>query len=252
MHPRRLYAHRGAAAERPENTMPAFERALAIGVDALELDVHVTRDDHLIVVHDDTGARTTGVPTAWADLDLEDVRRLDAGWGFVDAAGGRPFAGQAIGIPTLDDVLTAFPDVRLNIDLKGERAVELMLALIARHGAEDRVTLASFHLRTLVAIRRRGYAGETALAQPEVASLLAVPAVIWRQLPLTGTAAQVPVRAGAIRLDRPTFIAKCHAIGLRVDFWTIDDPAEAARLLELGADGIITNDPAALRPLFAR
>jgi glycerophosphoryl diester phosphodiesterase len=74
--------------------------------------------------------------------------------------------------------------------------------------------------------------------------------MLWRQLPFTGTAAQVPTRSGRIRFDRPAFIAKCHSIGLRVDFWTIDSRTEAARLLELGADGIITNDPRALRPLF--
>lgn len=250
MHPRRLYAHRGAAAERPENTMPAFERAVEIGVDALEMDVHVTRDNHLVVVHDETGARTTGAALAWRDLDLADVRRLDAGWGFVAADGTRPFAGKAVRIPAFADVLDAFPAMRINVDLKGDRAVTLMLELIRRHRADDRVTLASFSLGTLIEIRRRGYAGETALSQSEVASLLGLPAVLWRQLPLTGTAAQVPVNAGRIRFDRATFIAKCHAIGLRVDFWTIDDRDQAARLLELGADGIITNDPRAIRPLF--
>jgi len=250
MHPRRLYAHRGAAAECPENTMPAFERAVEIGVDALEMDVHVTRDDHLVVVHDPTGARTTGAPLAWCDLDLADVRRLDAGWGFVAADGSRPFAGKAVRVPRFADVLDAFPAMRINVDLKGDRAAALMLDLLRRKRAEDRVTLASFQLATLVEIRRRGYGGETALSQPEVAALLALPAMLWRQLPFTGTAAQVPVHAGRIRFDRATFIAKCHSIGLRVDFWTIDDRDQAARLLALGADGIITNDPGALRPVF--
>jgi glycerophosphoryl diester phosphodiesterase len=251
MHARRLYAHRGASAERPENTMPAFQRAVDIGADALELDVHVTRDDHLIVAHDDNGARTTGVQAAWSELELAEARRLDAGWGFIAADGTRPFAGHAIGVPTFEEVLDAFPGIRINVDLKGDRAVALMLALLRRARADDRVTLASFALRTLVDARRRGYAGETALSQGEVASLLGLPAMLWRQLPLTGTAAQVPVRAGPIHFDRRTFIAKCHVIGLRVDFWTVDDRAEAARLLELGADGVMTNDPAALRPLFA-
>lgn len=251
MHARRLYAHRGASSERPENTLPAFQRAVELGVDALELDVHVTRDDHLIVAHDESGARMTGALATWAELDLADVRRLDAGWGFVAADGTRPFAGQAIGVPTFEEVLDAFPRVRINVDLKGDRAVALMLDLLKRKRADDRVTLASFALRTLVDARRRGYAGETALSQGEVASLLGLPAMLWRQLPFTGTAAQVPVRAGPIHFDRRAFIAKCHAIGLRVDFWTVDDRAEAARLLELGADGIMTNDPAALRSLFA-
>jgi len=250
MHQRRLYAHRGASAERPENTMPAFTRAVEIGVDALEMDVHLTRDGHLIVVHDDTATRMTGAHAAWAELDLADARRLDAGWGFVAQDGTRPFAGKAITIPTFEEVLDAFPGVRINVDLKSDRAVDLMLDLIRRKHAEDRVTLASFQLRTLVQIRRHGYGGETALSQGEVATLLGLPAMLWRQLPFTGTAAQVPVRAGRIHFDRAAFIAKCHSIGLRVDFWTVDDRAEVARLLALGADGIITNDPGAVRPVF--
>jgi glycerophosphoryl diester phosphodiesterase len=250
MHARRLYAHRGASAERPENTMPAFERAVEIGVDALEMDVHVTRDAHLVVAHDDTAARMSAARVAWADLDLADARRLDAGWGFIGPDGTRPFAGKAIVVPTFEQVLDAFPGMRMNVDIKGDRAVELMLDLIRRKRAEDRVTLASFQLRTLVRVRRHGYGGETALSQGEVATLLGLPAMLWRQLPFTGTAAQVPVRAGRIHFDRPAFIAKCHSIGLRVDFWTVDDRDEAARLLELGADGIMTNDPSAVRSLF--
>jgi glycerophosphoryl diester phosphodiesterase len=252
MHARRLYAHRGASAECPENTMPAFARAVEIGVDALETDVHLTRDEQLIVAHDPTAERTTGARVAWADLDLAEVRRLDAGWAFLAADGTRPYAGQAITVPTFEEVLERFPRMRINVDLKGDRAVAVMLDLIRRKRADDRVTLASFQLRTLVEIRRRGYGGETSLSQREVASLLALPALLWRQLPFTGTAAQVPTHAGRIRLDRPAFIAKCHAIGLRVDYWTIDDRVEAARLLALGADGIITNDPRAIRPAFDR
>jgi glycerophosphoryl diester phosphodiesterase len=252
MHPRRLYAHRGASAERPENTLPAFERAVEVGIDALEMDVHVTRDNQLIVAHDDTAARTCGAQLAWGDLDLAEVHRLDAGWGFVAPDGTRPFAGKAVRVPTFEQVLDAFPAMRINVDLKGDRATALMLDLIRGRRAEDRITLASFQLATLVEIRRRGYGGETALSQAEVAALLALPAMLWRQLPFTGTAAQVPVHAGRIRFDRATFIAKCHSIGLRVDFWTVDDPGEAARLLALGADGIMTNHPHAVQPIVRR
>ena len=105
-------------------------------------------------------------------------------------------------------------------------------------------------MRTLIAVRRRKYAGETGLARMEMAALLALPALAWRSLPYTGSAAQIPTHQGRVRLDRAPFIAKCHSLGLRVDFWTIDDPAEARRLLALGADGIMTNDPAALVSLF--
>jgi glycerophosphoryl diester phosphodiesterase len=246
-----LYAHRGASAERPENTMPAFERAIEVGVDAIETDVHLTRDGHLIVSHDETAARMTGSRLTWAEITLADVRRLDAGWGFVAPDGTRPFAGKGVTIPTLEDVLVAFPTAHLNVDLKEPRAIGPMLELVRKHRAEDRVTLASFHTSTALAVRRRGYAGETALSQGEVATLLGLPALLWRQLPFTGTAAQVPTKQGPVHFDRAAFIAKCHAIGLRVDFWVIDQPSEAQRLLELGADGIMTNDPAAIRPVFA-
>ena len=247
----RLYAHRGASAERPENTMAAFERAVEVGVHALEMDVHLTRDGHLIVVHDDTARRMTAVDAPWGALDLADVRRLDAGWGFVAPDGTRPFAGRGVRVPTFEEVLDAFPRVRINVDLKrGGRATDIALELVRRKQVEDRVTIASFHTSTLIGVRRRGYGGETGLSRGELASLLSMPALLWRQLPFTGTAAQVPVRQGAIRFDRAAFIAKCHSLGLRVDFWTVDDPATATRLLGLGADGIMTNDPAAMRPLF--
>lgn len=229
--------------------MAAFERAIEAGADALEMDVHLTRDGHLIVAHDDTALRTTGVPRAWAELTLDEVLRLDAGWGFVAKDGSRPFAGKGIGVPKFEDVLAAF-SVPINVDLKAG-AVDVVLDIVRRANAVERVTLASFQLRTLVEARRRGYAGQTALSQPEVGTLVSMPAVLWRQLPFTGNAAQVPTKAGPIRFDRPAFIAKCHLLGLRVDYWVVDDRQEAARLLELGADGIMTNDPAAIRPLFA-
>ncbi|MCX5748592.1 MAG: glycerophosphodiester phosphodiesterase family protein [Proteobacteria bacterium] len=250
MHARRLYAHRGASIEAPENTMVAFQRAVELGVDALEMDVHITRDDQIIVVHDDTAQRMCGTPLPWATLDLADAQHLDAGWGFLAPDGTRPFAGQGLAVPRFADVLAAFPGVHLNVDIKHPRAAAATVALIEAAHAVERVTLASFDLRTLVGLRRKGYAGPTALAASEVASLATIPALLWRQLPYTGGAAQVPVKQGPFVFDRTPFIAKCHAIGLRVDFWVIDDPAEAARLLALGADGIMTNDPAALRSLF--
>ena len=231
--------------------MVAFQRAMEVGVDSLELDVHLTRDGVFVVTHDEDARRMCGAGVTWRDVDLADAQRLDAGWGFIARDGTRPFAGQGIHVPTFESVLVEFPDVHINVDIKGDASVKAMLELVRRLKAEERVTIASFQTTTMVAVRRRGYGGETGLSQGEVATLLAMPAVLWRQLPFTGTAAQVPTHQGPIRFDRATFIAKCHSLGLRVDFWTIDDAAEARRLLELGADGIITNDPAALKPLFA-
>jgi glycerophosphoryl diester phosphodiesterase len=154
-------------------------------------------------------------------------------------------------VPRFEELLANF-SVHINVDIKDDpAAVDPMLELVRRYRAEERVTIACFASGPILAVRRKGYGGETALSQTEVGTLLALPAVLWRQLPFTGTAAQVPVHQGPIRFDRSTFIAKCHNLGLRVDFWTVDDRTEAARLLELGADGIMSNDPAALKPLFA-
>ncbi|MEZ4366240.1 MAG: glycerophosphodiester phosphodiesterase [Kofleriaceae bacterium] len=247
---RRIYAHRGAAVERPENTLAAFARAVELGARAIETDAHATRDGHLVLSHDAVATRMTGRTLAWRDLTLDEARALDVGWGYVAADGSRPFAEQGIGVPTLDEALTRFPDVRFNVDLKqaAPSIVGPTLALVRRLHAEDRVTLASFRARTLLEVRRRGYGGETALSQAEVASMLTLPARLWRQLPFTGTAAQLPTSFGPVRLDTPEVIDRCHALGLRVDYWTINDPGEARRLLALGADGVMTDDPGRIVP----
>ena len=88
--------------------MPAFERAMEVGVDALEMDVHLTRDGVFVVAHDETAQRTSGARLAWREIDLEAARRLDVGWGFVAKDGTRPFAGKGISISTFDEVLHAF------------------------------------------------------------------------------------------------------------------------------------------------
>ena len=253
MHPLLLYAHRGAAAEQPENTLPSFRRALEIGVDALEMDVHMTRDGVPVVSHDPTAQRMAGVAAAWKDVDLAEAKTFDMGARFV-AGDGTRFAGKGVTIPTFEEVLVELSGVRVNVDIKQREPsmVKTMLALIRRLKAEDRVTIASFHWSTLVAVRRRGYGGETALSRAEVMTLVAAPPQVWRRLPFLGGAAQVPEKAGPIVLAKRGFIDKCHDLGLRVDFWTIDDPVRATELLDLGADGIMTDDPAAIAPVFAR
>jgi len=249
-----LYGHRGAAIERPENTMPSFLRALEIGVGAIETDVHMTVDGHVVLSHDASGARMADVPKEIRHSTLAEVASWDAGRGFVDASGARPFAGGACRMPTLAQLLTELPPVPLNIDIKqwDPPMVEPIVALLRRHGAEERVTLASFRGATMREVRGRGYRGPTALAQREVLALLALPRLARRWLPVRGDAAQLPVRVSVLDLGTRRLIDKCHALGLRVDYWTVNDPAEATRLLDAGADGIMTDDPAALAPVFAQ
>jgi len=246
-----FYGHRGAATERPENTAPAFELALRLGANALETDVNLTRDGHVVVAHDEDGRRMAGVPRSIRDCTLEELRTWDTGWGFQTARGERPFAGQGIAPLTLEELLELAPDVRLNIDIKVDdaRLVDRTIDILRNAGAEKRTLLASFHSEALRLVRAR-WPGRTGMARNELARLLAMPAPLLRLLGAPGNAAQVPVRYGRLRFDKRSFIDKCHDVGMRVDYWTVNDPKTARRLLDLGADGIMTDNPRALAPVF--
>lgn len=247
-----LYAHRGAAAEQPENTLPAFQRAIEIGVDAIETDAHMTADGHIIISHDADAQRMTGTPLVFKQATLQQVKELDAGWGFVDESGDRPFAGQGYRIPTLEEALAECPGLPFNVDLKpaGMGMARAGVELVRRLGATDRVTLASSRYSALLTVRGMRYEGKTNLSSYEVGLVVFAPARVYRALPLKGNKAQVPTRSGPISLATRRFIDKCHSLNLTVDYWTINDPAEAQSLLDLGADGIMTDDPAAMMPIF--
>jgi glycerophosphoryl diester phosphodiesterase len=233
--------------------MAAFRRALEFGVDALETDAHMTRDGHVVLSHDPTGRRCCGVSRELADVRLDQVREWDAGWGFRDTERHRPFAGRGIRIPTLEEVLVEFRGVRLNIDIKqtDPPIVEPLLALLKQHKAEQQVTLASFNLRTLLRVRMAGYSGETALPEAEVATMLFAPALLFSVLPWRGQAAQLPLSSGRLRFDSADMVSRCHRLGIRLDYWVVNDRDVARRLLDLGADGIMTDDPRALAPVVA-
>ena len=242
----RLYGHRGAPAHLPENTLPAFERALADGANSLEIDVHPTADGHFVVAHDPDGQRMAGVAEQIGTSTLDQVRKWNVATGI-----GRDDLGQHT-VPTLAETLEAFPEVPMSIDLKLDDpdAAAPLIEVVARHSAEDRVTLASFSNRVVNRIRRLGYPGRTTLSKTEVALLRFLPAALARKF-VFGNSAHIPVVHTGIRLDGRRFIARCRALGLRVDYWVVDDPEEARRLLNLGATGIMSDDPGMIAPVFA-
>jgi glycerophosphoryl diester phosphodiesterase len=241
---RHLYAHRGASKEHPENTLEAFHRALEVGATALEMDCHMTADGHVVVSHDGTGERMCAVAKAIRECSLAEVKSWDCGTGFRDANGGS--ARGAHRIPTLAEVLEACPDTLINIDLKQPTPTMVPSALVVLrdHSAESRVTLASFDRTTIQNVRDASYQGLTALARSEATELILTPGFIRRLRPLSGDVAQLPTRLGPIALPHGYLIKKAHALGLRIDFWTVNDPHEAVRLFALGADGVMTDDPA--------
>ncbi len=243
-HSLRLYGHRGASALLPENTLAAFEQALADGANALELDVHRTADGHFVVAHDPDGRRMAGVDEHIHSVSLDQVKRWQ-----MAATGGT--TSERFTVPTLEEVLQTFPDAAMSIDLKPDDpdAVPPLLEVLARHGADDRVTLASFSTRVVRRMRVLGYPGLTTLSKLEVALVRFLPTAAARRY-VTGDAAHIPVRYGTLRLDGPPFIARCRALGLRVDYWVVDDPRVARRLLDAGATGIMSDNPAAIAPIF--
>ncbi|GLY93027.1 glycerophosphoryl diester phosphodiesterase [Actinoplanes sp. NBRC 103695] len=238
------FAHRGGAAAGDENTAEAFARAVSLGYRYVETDVHATADGVPVVFHDHTldrvaGTRATVASMRWADLATVRV-------------------GGAGAVPRLDDVLGAWPDIRFNVDLKASGVVAPAVETIRTCGAESRVLLASFSDARLAAARAlAGPAIATSMGQRAVARLRLAAMPRFRR---TGgpqpwwhpsvVAAQVPVKAGPVRVVDTSFVTYAHRMGLQVHVWTVDDPAEIARLLDLGVDGIMTDDLDALKAVF--
>jgi glycerophosphoryl diester phosphodiesterase len=249
-----VYAHRGGAALRPENTIASFDYGLSLGADGLEFDVRLSRDGVVVIHHDAALERTTNGTGELSSLTADELARVDAGHWFVpadargtpgDAAGPFPYRGQGHGVPRLRQVLSRYPGVPLIIELKandpelGERA----LADVRAAGALDRVAFGSFGWRVLRAIRRLEPGVPTGASREEVRLALYRS---WLRWPLGKEAYrefQVPERSGPTRIVSRRFIAHAHRAGLAVKVWTVNDPADMRRLLDWGVDALITDRP---------
>ena len=249
----RLFGHRGAAGVAPENTLPSFRRALADGVDVFELDVHATRDGEVVVVHDPTVERTTDGVGPVSALTCAELGRLDAGHRF-SADGGRtfPFRGQGVRVPRLAELLQEFPAVPLNIEIKSEG--EAIVAAVVRmvRAARAPIILAAEHDPIMQLIRAAAPEIPTSLAAGEVAAFIGA----WQageapSLPDGAVALQIPPSFGDVILVSAASVAAVHALGAEIHVWTINDPDEASRLLDLGCDGIMTDLPHTVRPVIA-
>lgn len=228
------FAHRGGA-HHPEiagleNTLAAFRHASALGYDYLETDVHLTADGVLVAFHDDVLERVTDQRGAIGDLTMADVRRA--------RIGGREE------IPTLVDLLDAFPQARFNIDIKSEPAVEALARLVRERDLWDRVFIGSFSGRRIRRFRSLTDKRVPTAADPwqVLAFRFSPTARIGRLLAGRGFEAfQVPHRNRGLRVVTPGFVRRAHAAGLQVHVWTIDDPAEMTLLLDRGVDGLFTD-----------
>ncbi|MEW5989824.1 MAG: glycerophosphodiester phosphodiesterase [Chloroflexota bacterium] len=236
------FAHRGGAEVQPENTMAAFQAAVALGYRYLETDVHATADGVLVAFHDDRLERVTDGHGAVADLDWTEVRRARV-------AGREPIVRFA-------ELLAAFPGARINVDPKHDAAVRPLIEVVRDARAADRVCVGSFSDARVVEIREAfGSAICTALGPWEIAALRAA---AWGARPFLarlrrrpGRCVQVPRRGGwGLPLAEPRLIAAAHDLGLPVHVWTVNGAAEMARLLDLGVDGLFTDVPGVLRTVL--
>ena len=226
------FAHRGGAGDWPENTMPAFQAAVALGYRYVETDVHTTADGVLVAFHDDRLDRVTDRTGVINRLPWREVSKAR-----VD--GTEP-------IPRLEDLLGTWPTLRVNIDPKADPAVPALIETLRRTNAIDRVCIGSFSDRRLVRLRAALGPGLCTSTGPVETARLRLGFGSPRGIPST----QVPVRQGPITVITPSFIARAHRLGMAVHVWTIDEDAEMHRLLDLGVDGIMTDRPTALKAVL--
>ncbi len=238
-----VFAHRGGSALRPENTLAAFDHGLSFGADGLELDVHLSRDGVVVVHHDRTLERTTNGHGRVADYTASELAALDAGWHF--GPPDHPFRARTGGVPTLSTVLRRYRDVPMIVELKVNDPVLAHRTIDELRAADavDRVALGSFGSRVLRAARVYEPRVVTGSSREETRLALYRSWVHWPVRSPRYDVFQVPEFAGRTRVVSPRFIRYAHEDGLAVQVWTIDRAADMQRLLEWGADGIISDRP---------
>lgn len=238
-----FFAHRGGAGLAPENTMEAFRAAVEVWeADALEMDVRLSVDGEVVVIHDATVDRTTDGSGAVAELPWARLRELDAGHRFTDPDGKHAFRGRGVRIPRFEEVLEAFPDTRLNVDAKCPEACPGLVEAVRRHGARDRVLIAAERERHRAAAR--GYGGPWGASRPQIRRFWILEKVgLANLVPLGADALQVPETWEGRRVVSRDFVEAAHARNVPVHVWTVDDEADMRRLLSWGVDGIQTDRP---------
>jgi len=236
-------AHRGGATYAPnvgiENSAAAFRNAVALGYSYLETDVHASTDGDVFAFHDPDLERVTGAPGLIGGLSSAQLEHALIG-------GREP-------VPRLAALLEEFVDCRFNIDVKDDRAVEPVVDVVRSCHAQDRVCLVSFSHRRLRSLRALAPDIATAFSPWEVACLRAFPLPYLRRTGLRngGVCVQVPPHWGRLVVVTSRFVANAHALGLQVHAWTVDQPSEMARLLDLGVDGVVSDRIDLLADLLA-
>lgn len=249
-----VYAHRGGAALRPENTIAAFDHGMALGAEGLEFDVHLSSDGVVVVHHDRTLERTTSGRGAVEAHSAAELSALDACFNFTDDRGELPYRDQGYGVPTLREVLHRYPEAQLIVELKrdGTRLAHAAVDEIRAAGAVDRVAVGSFHGSALRAVREYEPRIATGAARTETRLALYRS---WLGWPLGRTPYrefQVPPRSGLTPIVTRRFVAHAHRAGVPVKVWTVNAADEIRRLISYGVDAVITDRPDVARSVVPR
>jgi glycerophosphoryl diester phosphodiesterase len=252
----RVFGHRGAAGLAPENTLPSFALAAALGADYLELDVHGTSDGTVVVLHDPTLERTTNGEGPVRSLPWREVEALDAGYRFTADGRTFPYRGQGVRVPTLASVLAAFPRHCFNIEIKqGEPAiVDEVVALLDRAAAAPRCLLAAADDAIMTAIRHAvGERIATGMSVVDVVTFVdRAQREDWSGYAPAGRALQIPPSHEGIELVTRAHVAAAHRFDCEIHVWTINEPQEVERLLDLGVDGVMSDFPGLVSVAAAR
>jgi|MudIll2142460700_1097286.scaffolds.fasta_scaffold10699_5 glycerophosphoryl diester phosphodiesterase len=244
----RNIAHRGGSRLAPENTLPAFANAVATGADVLELDVRRTADDVVVLLHDPTVDRTTDGVGDVGQMTFAELQQLDAGYQFTaDGGASHPFRGMGIRVPTLEQVLDAFPDAYFNIEIKDAvPTVAPVLALIEARGIADHVLLASIFDEIAAKVRTNAPDVLTSMTAAELLALSNLTAEDEASY-----VAPAPIAQPPYVYVTPEMMATAKRHHLIVHVWTVDDRETMVDFLARGVDGIITNDPVLLHDVLA-
>jgi glycerophosphoryl diester phosphodiesterase len=248
-HPQ-VIAHQGGDGVWPGDTMYAFEKAVEIGADVLEMDAHITKDSQIVLMHDEKVDRTTDGTGLIEDLTLPELKQLDAAYKWSNDDGKTfPHRGKGVQVPTLEELFQKFPQMRYVIEIKlTQNPIDKPLCdLIRTHNMQDKVVVASFHDEAMQVFRKTCPEVATSASRGEVTKF-----VLLGKVFLSGLIAPQyqsiqppydPSESMNIPIMSRRFIREAHAKNVAVEPWTVDDPQLMKQYIEWGVDGIMTDRP---------
>ena len=251
-----VIAHQGGDGVWPGETMLAYQNAVDLGVDVLEMDIHITKDGELILMHDETVDRTTDGTGEIESMTLTDLKKLDAAYDWSPDEGKTfPYRGQGIQVATLEEIFQAFPEMRMTIEIKKTNSsmAKPFCDLIREYNMQDKVLVASFHDERLKEFRTECPEVATSSAKNETTVfVLLTKAFLGGFYSPIFYSLQVPEESGGITVMTPAFVRAAHARNLAVEPWTINDEETMRKFIEWGVDGIITDRPDILMEVLGR